>query len=123
MIGGENETEEWDLLPAGKYWGDCVFADDSNRRGWLANGAYQISQQPHGLDLIAEWADEPAAPQPAGTVRIITRKEVVSGVYGAVVVSDNGRLVRVGYMPDAATIRAAIATLSEIADAMEENSK
>lgn len=68
-------------------------------------------------DLVAEWGDEPEA-QPAGPVRTITRKEIVPGVYGEVTVDDDGD-VRVGYMHDAATIRAAIATLTEIADAME----
>lgn len=63
------------------------------------------------------------APQPAGPVRTITRKEIVPGVYGQVVVCDEGNSCRVRYMRDAVTIRAAIATLSEIADAMEENSK
>lgn len=67
-------------------------------------------------DLVAEWVDEPAAP--AGPVRTVTRKEIVPGAYGEVVVDDDGH-VRVGYMRDAATIRAAIATLTEIADAME----
>ena len=96
-------------------FGACV--DDDDRQGYTAKGCWLFREEKHHLDLIAEWADKPEA-QPAGPVRTITRKEIVPGVYGEVTVDDDGD-VRVGYMRDAATIRAAIATLTEIADAME----
>jgi len=95
---------------------------DEHDWAWRADGTFDIRRLECDEDLIAEWVDEPAAPQPAGPVRTITRKEVVPGTYGDVFVDEDGD-VRVGYMSDAADIRAAIATLSEIADAMEENSK
>lgn len=107
---------------------------DGLTRYYSSHGEYYPGQQTkHGCDLIAEWADEPttpeapASPQPAGPVRTITRKEVVSGVYGAVTVrgvNDAGvGLVFCAARLSTAELRDAIATLSEIADAMEENSK
>ena len=57
-----------------------------------------------------------------GPVRTVTRKEIVPGVYGAVGVQD-GCLVNVAYMRTADELRAAAATLIEIADALEENNK
>ena len=51
-------------------------------------------------------------------VRTVTRKEVVPGVYGAVVVQE-GNLINVAYMRTASDLTAAIATLTEIRDAMD----
>ena len=69
-------------------------------------------------DLIAEWTTEPTGP-----VRTVTRKEIVSGQYGIVNVdadrpTGNPRIV-VSAVPTITEIRAAIATLTEIADALE----
>lgn len=75
-------------------------------------------------DLIAEWTDAPTGP-----VRTVTRKEIVPGVYGCVnlgaVDGDSAqiRLQNPGFLETwytAAELRAAIATLTEIADALEE---
>ena len=77
-------------------------------------GYYLIADSEGPLDIIAEWTDEPASP-----VRTVTRKEIVPGTYGKVRVT-GGMYVHVNSMSTAADIRAAIATLTEIADAMEE---
>lgn len=100
-------------------FGACV--DDGDRQGYTAKGCWLFREEKHHLDLIAEWTDEPDA-QPAGPVRTITRKEIVPGDYGPVAVTAHG-IVWVRQISNAATIRAAIAALTEIADAMEENSK
>ena len=59
--------------------------------------------------------------EPTGPVRTVTRttKEIVPGEYGDVQVTGSGNIVVV-VKPDADAIRAAIATLTEIADALEE---
>jgi hypothetical protein len=61
-----------------------------------------------------------------GPVRTVTRKEIVPGVYGCVKVHDPGsKFVRIN-MDDAlgvAELRAAAATLIEIADALEDAGK
>ena len=66
-------------------------------------------------DLISEW---PAAP--TGPVRTVTRKEIVPGVYGDVVVGDDHGIFIPDTMHTAAELRAAITTLTEIADALED---
>lgn len=66
--------------------------------------------------IISEWTDSP--------VSTVTRKEIVPGAYENVIVQheQNGKLaVWVVRCYDAASIRAAAATLIEIADALEEN--
>jgi len=66
-------------------------------------------------DLIAEWTEAPTGP-----VRTVTRKEIVPGVYGNVIVwNDGSGDVSVMNMRTATELRAAVATLSEIADALE----
>lgn len=70
-------------------------------------------------DLIALWQDKPTGP-----VRTVTRKEIVSGQYGIVNVdadrpTGNPRIV-VSAVPTAAELRAAIATLTEIAQVLED---
>lgn len=76
-----------------------------------AHGIAQSSQRP---DLIAEWTDSPTGP-----VRTVTRKEIMPGDYGDVCVSRTGSITCVTTR-DPVRIRAAIATLTEIADALEE---
>lgn len=74
-------------------------------------------------DLIAPWPSEPTGP-----VRTVTRttKEIVPGVYGKVQVHCcHGRGVDLEFPSndlvwDESDIRAAIATLTEIADALED---
>ena len=51
-------------------------------------------------------------------VRTVTRKEIVPGVYGAVGVQE-GNLINVAYMRTVDDLTAAIKTLTEIRDAME----
>lgn len=85
---------------------------------YKANGGYLVGDLEGTLDIIAEWTDKPASP-----VRTVTSKEIVPGQYGFVKVHDPGtKYVRINL--DAAMechdIRAAIATLTKIADAMEE---
>jgi hypothetical protein len=63
-----------------------------------------------------------AKPEPQGPVITETVKRIVPGVYGAVGVQD-GCLVNVAYMRTAPELRAAIATLTEIADALEGGAK
>ena len=78
-------------------------------------------------DLIAELPAEPA--ETPGPVRTVTRKEIVPGVYGGVEVAHvdyateaHGANVCIridnGFGTD--SLRAVIATLTEIADAMED---
>ena len=68
-------------------------------------------------DLIAEWPAEPTGP-----VRTVTRttKEIVPGVYGQLRVYPDGEVQIVASTLTVANIRAAIATLTEIAQALEE---
>jgi hypothetical protein len=89
-------------------------------RSWHPNGLHLMDDR--DLDLVAEWD--------GGPVRTVTRKEVVPGVYGAVRVysaSDMRARVYIGHSefreplslePD--ELRAAAATLTEIADALGE---
>jgi len=117
-----------------------AFVDGFGVQGYTAKGCWHSMGAEHSLDLIAEWVDEPAAPKPAGPVRTITRKEIVPGVYGSVSVHElttdctkSVWIALVGYGAEKEgtlharlstdELTAAIATLSEIADAMEENSK
>ena len=72
-----------------------------------------ISDKRPELNLIAEWTDAPTGP-----VRTVTRSEVVRGEYGRVVVTAAGGT----WMRDCFTadeLRVSIATLTEIADALE----
>ena len=59
--------------------------------------------------------------KPAGPVRTVTRKELVCGSYGNVYVEkyDDRIGASMEFSADADRIRAAIATLTEIADALE----
>lgn len=96
---------------------------------YKVDGGYLIENHEHVFDIIAEWGDEPASP-----VRTVTRKEIVPGVYGHIWIESHDveagvvlfglcnnalkKLPAVGMsLPE---LRAAIATLTEIADAMEE---
>lgn len=105
---GVNERYQWDATGehgTGQFYKDTGEADDG-----------------HDYDLIAEWVDEPAA-QPAAPVRTVTRKEIVPGAYGRVHVTsaDDGVDIEANlHSDDIASIRAAIATLTEIADALED---
>ena len=71
-------------------------------------------------NLIAPWTTEPTGP-----VRTVTRKEIVPGVYGDVELAGDDTYsgafgIRINTLMDASRLRAAIATLTEIADALED---
>ena len=83
---------------------------------WRCDGTSKWQGDP---TLIAEWPAEPTGP-----VRTVTRKEIVPGNYGAVVLhrADDGVDISVElHSDDLSGICAAIATLTEIADALEDN--
>ena len=71
-------------------------------------------------DLIAEWTTEPTGP-----VRMVTRKEIVPGVYGGLEVGqavDGHVFIAMGiHRVDAEAIDALIAHLTVIRDALEDN--
>jgi hypothetical protein len=101
--------EEADNEGAQFYSKDCglYFADGTFGYGETTRCPEQ--------DLIAEWTEALT-----GHVRTVTRKEIVPGVYGNVIVwNDGSGDVSVMNMRTAPELRAAVATLSEIADALE----
>jgi len=94
-----------------------------NNFPWHQSGLYMTFKdngrrfdcQEHPTDLIAEWTEAPTS-----HVRTVTRKEIVPGVYGNVIVwNDGSGDVSVMNMRTATELRAAVATLTEIADALE----
>jgi hypothetical protein len=96
------------------------FAGPYGRAWWTENGIRGGVGDIHEGDIIAEWAESP--------VRTVTikRKELIEGEYGLVRL-DLHRGVRVVYIPpengyqaSASELRAAAATLTEIADALEQ---
>ena len=93
---------------------------ENDGRLWDKNGVGYGAAK--GLDLIAEWTDEPTGP-----VRTVTRKEIVPGTYGYVTTSGpNDAGVRITFPAarlNAAELRAAAAILTEIADALDEQEK
>jgi hypothetical protein len=99
-------------------YNDHPWEEDFNKSThiWRDDGTSGFLGDP---DLIAEW------PTKTGPVRTVTRKEIVLGVYGRVGidrVSDGYASMYFGgdSMLDAAELRAAAATLIEIADALDE---
>lgn len=102
--------------------------DDTVSPSFTKDGYYWRSELESPDDLIAEWVDEPAASQPAGPVRTITRKEIVPGSYkGPVHIyeadNDSVRLSVPGFHYKLVDLKNIIETLTEIADALEENEK
>ena len=81
--------------------------DNSGYKFW-----WSVSPSDQNWRIISRASE--AKPSP---VREVTRKEIVAGVYGDVEVSDHGE-VRVAWMDGEAQLTAAIATLTEIRDAM-----
>jgi hypothetical protein len=78
---------------------------------WMETGTkHKMRDSDH--DIIAEWHDFP--------VRTVTRKEIVPGAYGKVRVT-GGMYIHVNSMSTAAELRAAIKTLTQIAEALEES--
>jgi len=58
---------------------------DPEGNAWKANGQFSLFDDGESVhDLIAEWTDEPAASKPSP---FVTRRELVPGVYGRIVVN------------------------------------
>lgn len=119
--GGFYNTRDGHKVGPMRYWGDYYTAEhDGTGRLWNSTGAHGAKNIPNrpGYDLIAEWTDAPTGP-----VRTVTKREIVFGQYGAITVEWDGLYdasVLVGRVYGATELRAAIATLTEIADALEE---
>ena len=116
---GFYKTRDGQKVGPMRYWGDYYTAEhDGTGRLWNSNGAHGAKNIPNRpeYDLIAEWTDAPTGP-----VRTVTRttKEIVPGVYGDVQILPSHNIAVV-VKPEPALIRAAIATLTEIAQALEE---
>lgn len=83
-----------------------------------ADGRVNTGSQEY--DLVAEWVDEPT--EPAGPVRTVTCKEIVPGTYGDVRIAHVGNgcaEIFIDTTMEADELRAAAATLLEVADALE----
>jgi hypothetical protein len=87
---------------------------------WLPSGRHCSDPDGCPFDLIAEWNE--------GPVREVTRKEIVPGEYGRIKIASGRTETSVpinilpstrGFYLNAAELRAAAATLTEIADALE----
>lgn len=81
---------------------------------------------PGDAPYLGEWRILSTADTPTGPVRTVTRttKEIVPGVYGAVRVDQTcyGKVAKLSLQcANTAELRAAIATLTEIADALESS--
>ena len=103
----------------GEKIGPITVSDiDGFRYTYKSDGSY-LKEYASPLDIITEWTDEPTGP-----VRTVTRKEIVPGTYGYVTTSGpNDAGVRITFPAarlNATEIRAAAATLTEIADALGE---
>ena len=82
------------------------------------DGGYLVGNSEYAFDIIAEWTDEPVSP-----ARTVTRKDIVPGQYGKVSIESycvDAVEVSIDGFLTTSELRAAIATLTEIADAMEE---
>lgn len=96
----------------------AYYAESDEYREYHADGRHYWRIP--GCDLVAEWTDEPNGP-----VRTVTRKEIITGTYGKVMVGapDNewlpARIALDGAF-NATELREVIATLTEIADALGE---
>jgi hypothetical protein len=108
---------------------DLMWVAPDNMTARFLNGRV-VRDGESPADLIAEWCD--------GPVRTVTRKEIVGGVYGRLYIDrqagGDGRRILIdlaninGERKDGAVsqgwsydeLRAAIATLTEIADALDE---
>lgn len=92
-----------------------AFFNNDNRL-WDAFGRRYMESY-GSTDLIAEWTDD-------SPVRVVTRKEIVPGVYDLVKVMKNGTNNRPGIIIDdfmnSDQLRKAAAILNEIADALED---
>lgn len=94
-----------------------------DRMYWRRDGeacAGNVNNMRPDLDLVAEWTESP--------VRTVTRKEIVFGVFGKVMVNEGptkGTFNSVSMAPtkDPDELRAAAATLTEIAEALSQRTE
>lgn len=98
------------------WFGDT--GSSSGESWWMGSGAKNKLHE-RDDDIIAEWVDKPSDTDPSSPVRTVTRKKIVPGNYGKVRVT-GGMYFHVNSMSTATELRAAIKTLTEIADALEE---
>jgi len=97
-------------------WPECAHIEGQGGL-WNWNGSphFPFNEDTDSPYLIAEWTEAPTSP-----LRTVTRKKIVPGVYGNVIVwNDGSGDVSVMNMRNASELRAVIATLTEIADALE----
>jgi len=138
-VGARTRDGRKAIDPISNTYGWCAWVDGVKRQ-FFANGRHYFGDE--RLDLVADW-QEPVTPAPTGPVRMVTRPEIVPGVYGRLRVweltTDHNNdpvapitfASRVGghsmgaspAMLTAAELRAAAETLSQLADAMEQESK
>lgn len=126
-VGKFYKTRDGDKVGPMEKWAQTVAHKWQQRGGtntydgggdiWADDGS-SIYRCP---DLIAEWTEDEAT---TGPVRTVTRKEIVDGKYGNVEVYydiAHGLTVTCrGCLKTHAEIRATIATLTEIAEALED---
>jgi len=110
-VGKHYKTREGEKVGPMRLYNNGFFdvSDTGPHRNWFWDGDGTGIGSP---GIIAEWPEEPTGP-----VLTVTRKEIVPGVYGALTVEREG-LYRI-MTSDPTELRAAIATLTEIADAIE----
>lgn len=111
--------------------GDYKYSDETYGGIWYrSEGGLMHPDAPNGGDIISEWTDEPTSP-----VRTVISKQIVAGVYGRLSIRPYSTEKRIlialanmeGSIGDAVhhgwtldELHAAIATLTEIADALGE---
>lgn len=127
-------VSEWLTVEAGRYYIDGhgekrgPMKDQYNyfvdARGWgfYANGQRMAkSDEPdHPDHLVDEWVE----PDAEGPVRTVTRREIVPGEYGGVVVEEHvGSVVHLHLLRntlDAQELRSAAMILSQLAEALDD---
>lgn len=123
------------LREIGAKKGDVVTFNDETEYRFTVDRVEGYTVYGHAVDGLVNYDDNwsldgsdnwrIASPaETTGPVRTVTRKEIVIGQYGIVNVeadrpTGNPRII-VSAVPTPAELRAAIATLTEIADALEE---
>ena len=126
-------------------------AIDGSPGGWMEGGSFYCYASASGLDIVAEWTDgvsvssdgsasvsgfmAAAAGTVTSPVRTVTRKEVVGGEYGPILVETDGAYVRLGFKTtggifpptrsifSTSELRQVASVLTQIADALDENEK
>ena len=109
--------------------GDVVECVTSRSKDWWTVGKHYTAISEYGArddEGSGNWNENEATfrivsrAKPTGPVRTVTRKEIVPGLYpGDVRVTKSREIFMQASRRDADTIRAAIATLTEIAEALE----